>query len=191
VAELFGEFGSKVAVPIRYNLFGNAIMGENVSAVQFGYPCDIYLFVTGKEDHCFGTIVIGDSEDSVIPSTRWQFSDEIKGYSFKGGCSRFWSDRIQGRLWLYSEGFGCLTHATSFHIFGDVVSDGWPPVIPGNRKHGFRDSGVSCGSEVMVEGNYPPSKAIMFHHDETGTKGPSTIGEGETVSGGESWEVSK
>jgi hypothetical protein len=94
VAKLFGEFGSETGVPIRYNLFGNAIMGENIFAVQFGYFCGVYLFITGEKDHCFGTIMIGDGENSIIPSTRWQFSDEIKGYSFEGSCSRFWSNQI-------------------------------------------------------------------------------------------------
>jgi hypothetical protein len=61
-------------------------MGKNISAVQFSYPYGIYLFVTGEEDCCFGTIVISDGEDSVIPSTQWQFSDKIKGYSLKGAA---------------------------------------------------------------------------------------------------------
>jgi hypothetical protein len=47
---------------------------------------------------------------------------------------------------------------------------------------------VSCSSEVVVEGNYPPLKAVMSHHNKMGTKGPVTMGEGEVVLGGKGLE---
>jgi hypothetical protein len=86
----------------------------------------------------------------------------------------------------YKEGFGHLTCTISFYIFSDIVSDGWLLVIFSNEKHGFRDSGVSCSSKVMVEGNYFPLKAIMFHYNEMRTKKSMTIGEREVILGGES-----
>jgi hypothetical protein len=94
VAEFFGEFGNKTGIFIGYNLFGNAVVRKDILAVQLGYSSGIYCFVTGEEDCHFGTVIIGDSKDSIIPSTRWQLSDEVKGYSFERGCSRLWSDQI-------------------------------------------------------------------------------------------------
>jgi hypothetical protein len=132
--------------------------------------------------------MVSNGKDSIIPSTRWQLSDKIEGYSFERGCSRFWSDQIQRGLWLCSEGFGSLTHAIPLHIFSDITSNGWLPVIPGNGEHGFGDSGVFCSGEIVVEGNYPPPKAIMTHHNKMGTKGPVAIGKGEAMLEGESLE---
>jgi hypothetical protein len=87
---------------------------------------------------------------------------------------------------LYGKGFGCLTSSTSFHIFCDIFSDRWLPVIFSNEKHGFRDSGVFCSGKIVVKGNYPPFKVVMFYHNKTGTKGPMTISERDSVLGGKS-----
>jgi hypothetical protein len=132
--------------------------------------------------------MISDGKDSIVPSTRWQLSDEIEGYSFKRGCFRFRSYWIQRGLWLCSKGFSSLIHAIPLHIFDDIISDGQPPVIPGDGKHGFGDSRVSCSGKIMVEGNYSPFKAIMTYHDEMGTKRPVAIGKGEAMPEGESLE---
>jgi hypothetical protein len=98
MAKFFGKFSSKASVPIGYNLFGNAVMGKDMSAIQFGYFHSIYFLIIGEEDCHFGAVMIGDGENSVIPSTRWQFSDEIKGYGLERGCSWFWNNWIQRRL---------------------------------------------------------------------------------------------
>jgi hypothetical protein len=40
----------------------------------------------------------------------------------------------------------------------------------------------------MIEGNYPPPKAVITHHDKVETKGPVAIGKGEAMFGGKGLE---
>jgi hypothetical protein len=106
--------------------------------------------------------MVGYSQNGVISLAEWKFSDKVHGDCSKWEVHMFWGDGLHRYFWFVGPWFGALTCSTFFYVASYICFEVWPPVVFGNGVCSLLYSGVSCSSQVVVQGKHPPSKFVVF-----------------------------
>ena len=127
--QLLEECGGEAWVPIRDDTLWESRIRENPVFVESSHSFCINCFVAGYEDHCLGTVMIGDCYDGVISSGKGQFDNEVNCYSLKRKRLSLWRNRVQRGIIAMCDGFVGLANSTALHILAHKFFAVWPPVL--------------------------------------------------------------
>ena len=125
-------------------------MWKNVLDVKVGDGRGSGCFVAGNENGRFRAVVVCNGEDAIKPVGEQEFDDEIHGDCFKGKGSAIGGDGAVRDTGARGIGFGGLTGGATPDEGSDKSFHMGPPVILGDEKAGFEDTGVACSGGVVV-----------------------------------------
>lgn len=110
--------------------------------------------------------MVSNGKNGVISLAGGKFSNEVYCDCSKWEVHVLGRDGIYWYFWFVGSWFGGLAYSTSFYVVDYVCFDIWPPVVFVDSIGGSLYSGVSCGIGVVIEGEHPPSKFIVFQDDK-------------------------
>ena len=118
--------------------------------VKFGYSGGSGCFVAGDENGRFRAVVVHNGEDAIEAVGEREFNDKIHGDHFKGKGGAVSGDGAVRDAGARGSGLGGLTSGASSYEGGNKGLHMGPPVILGDEKAGFEDTGVACSGGVVV-----------------------------------------
>ena len=150
MAQFLWEVGSEAGISVRDNFAGSAVVWKNVLDVKFSNGGGSGRFVAGDENGSFRAVVVRNGEDAIESVGERELDDKIHGDRFKGKGGVVGGDGAVRDTGARGIGFGGLTGGTTPDEGGDKSFHMGPPVILGDEKAGFEDTGVACSGGVVV-----------------------------------------
>ena len=141
-----GEAG----IPVSDDLVGGTIVWKNMLDIEIGDGGGGGHFVAGNKNSSFRAVVVRDCEDAVKAVGKREFNDEVHGNGFEREGGVVGGNGAMRDAGARGSDLGGLTGGATTDEGGDKVLHVGPPVIVGEEKASFENTGVAHGGGIMV-----------------------------------------